>query len=149
MTNTYQWVIKKMDVIPNFSGYSDYVFRVYWDYVGTNPDYITSKIENYNEFNFVSDTYVDYNNLTEEEVTVWLESSNNIELLQSIIDNNIENIINPPIINLPLPWEPVPTTTTTTEPPPTTTTTTEEPTTTTTTEPPLIEETTTTTTEQV
>ena len=67
------------------------------------------------------------------------EEYNDITNLQLIISKKIEDIINPPIINLPLPWV----TTTTTEPPPiieeTTTTTTTEP-------PPIIEETTTTTT---
>jgi hypothetical protein len=141
--NTYNWNIKLMDTIPSFDGYEDFVTRVYWDYIGVNESGVSSKVEGYSEWNVVNEpNFISYADITLEDVTNWLEEYNDTNNLQSIITKKIEDIINPPIINLPLPWV----TTTTTEPPSTTTTTTEEPTTTTTTEPP-IEETTTTTTE--
>jgi hypothetical protein len=145
--NTYNWNIKLMDTIPLFDGYQDFVTRVYWDYIGVDENGISSKVEGYTEWNVVNEpNFILYGDITLEDVTNWLEEYNDMNNLQSIITKKIEDIINPPIINLPLPWV----TTTTTEPPSTTTTTTEETTTTTTTtEPPPIEETTTTTTEQV
>jgi len=133
MANTYNWNIKLMDTIPLFDGYENFVTRVYWDYIGVDDNGITSKVEGYNEWNVVNQpNYVLYSSITQEIVVGWLAEYNDTNNLQSIISKKIEDIINPPIINLPLPWIPEPTTTTTTEPI-STTTTTEEITTTTTT----------------
>jgi hypothetical protein len=132
MANTYNWNIKLMDTIPLFDGYENFVTRVYWDYIGINDNGITSKVEGYTEWNVVNQpSYVLYSGITQEIVVGWLEEYNDTNNLQLIISKKIEDIINPPIINLPLPWIPEPTTTTTTEPISTTTTTTELTTTTT------------------
>jgi hypothetical protein len=124
MANTYNWNIKLMDTIPLFDGYENFVTRVYWDYIGVDDNGITSKVEGYTEWNVVNEpNFILYSGITQEIVVGWLEEYNDTNNLQSIITKKIEDIINPPIINLPLPWTQEPTTTTTTEPISTTTTT--------------------------
>lgn len=125
--NTYIWNIKLMDTIPQLDGYQDFVTRIYWDYHGFNPYGITSFIEGYTEWNQVNEVnFIPYGDITLNDVINWLEDYNDITNLQLIINKKIEDIIYPPIINLPFPWEPFPTTTTTTELPPIEETTTTE-----------------------
>ena len=125
MANRYNWNIKFMDIIPSIDGYENFVTRIYWDYIGINENGISSKIEGYTEWNEVDKPhFVFYNDITLEIATTWLEEYNDTNNLQSIIDKKIDDIVNPPIINLPLPWTQEPTTTTTTIEEITTTTTT-------------------------
>ena len=107
MANTYNWNIKLMDVIPSFDGYENFVTRVYWDYIGVDDNGITSKIEGYTEWNVVNQSdYILYSGITLEIVNNWLEGYNDTNNLQSIISKKIEDMINPPIVNLPFPWIP-------------------------------------------
>jgi hypothetical protein len=123
MANTYNWNIKLMDTIPLFDGYENFITRVYWDYIGIDDNGITSKVEGYTEWNVVNQpNYVLYSGITQEIVIGWLSEYNDTNNLQSIISKKIEDIINPPIVNLPFPWTQEPTTTTTTQPTTTTTT---------------------------
>jgi hypothetical protein len=123
MANTYNWNIKLMDTIPLFDGYENFITRVYWDYIGVDDNGITSKVEGYTEWNVVNQpNYVLYSGITQEIVVGWLAEYNDTNNLQSIISKKIEDIINPPIVNLPFPWTQEPTTTTTTQPTTTTTT---------------------------
>ena len=106
MANTYNWNIKLMDTIPLFDGYENFITRVYWDYIGIDDNGITSKVEGYTEWNVVNQpNYVLYSGITQEIVIGWLSEYNDTNNLQSIISKKIEDIINPPIVNLPFPWE--------------------------------------------
>ncbi len=48
--------------------------------------------------------FTSYLNLTYQQVCTWLEAGLNVSELDASLDSQIENIINPPIVNLPLPW---------------------------------------------
>ena len=53
-----------------------------------------------------SDTdFTAYEDLTYEQVCAWLSSGLNVEAIDSNLEAQIENLKNPPIINLPLPWD--------------------------------------------
>jgi len=120
MANIYSWTIKQMDIIPNFNGFTNFVTRIYWDYNGINENNTSNTITGYVEFNNrSSDPYVEYGNITEEEVIGWVETHTNVSELQNIISQKIYNIENPPIVNLPFPWIPSPTPTPTSSETPT------------------------------
>ena len=109
MANTYTWSIKQLDTIPDFNGFVNFVTRVFWVYTGVDEIGTTSKVEGYTEYNQRStDPYIEYSALTESEVTTWLEETRGSSDLKIIIDNKINEILNPPIIVLPLPWVPEP-----------------------------------------
>jgi len=110
MANTYNWEITQMDTIPNFNGFINFVTRVYWRYIGTNENNTSSSITGYVEFNNRSDNpYIEYDNITEEEVINWIETHSSVEEMRSIITQKISDIENPPIVNLYFPWIPSPT----------------------------------------
>jgi hypothetical protein len=53
-----------------------------------------------------SDTdFTAYDDLTFDQVCEWLVAGNNVEAMELNLDTQIENLKNPPIVNLPLPWD--------------------------------------------
>lgn len=109
MANTYRWYINSLETYPTFDGYDLFVTKVNWRYNATNENGVTSNIEGMTTFNSVNDTiehpYVLYTNLTENEVTEWLDEYNDIISLREKLDILIDEQVNPVIVTLPLPWE--------------------------------------------
>jgi hypothetical protein len=46
-----------------------------------------------------------YPDLTQAQVEGWLDAGLDVPTIDANLDKQIENIINPPIIVLPLPWQ--------------------------------------------
>lgn len=53
--------------------------------------------------------FIPYQDLTQEQVDLWLDAGLNVASLDSYLDTQIEKQVNPPIVQLPLPWVPTPT----------------------------------------
>ena len=105
MTNTYSWFIYEMETYPMFNGFPNFVSKIRWKYTAASEDGFSSNIEGMNTFNQESGNgYIDYYSLTESEVFLWLDSTNDIFQLQSRLDVIIEEKRNPPVVVLPLPW---------------------------------------------
>ncbi len=107
MANNYFFEINKMDVIPSLNGLTHIVDTVYWKYYGV--DEITNNIASVGWSTKLTgvteNTFINYNDLTQNVVESWLENVLNIDDLKIMVDNKIELLNNPPIINLPIPWE--------------------------------------------
>jgi hypothetical protein len=110
-----------MDCTPSLDGLTDVVSTVHWRYQGTTEDGITSEI-----YGIISvgqpnpSNFVDYNNLTFQQVSSWLESIYSQEIpleegqteikktqlssMKKIIEDKINLILNPSVITLPLPF---------------------------------------------
>ena len=117
MTN-YNWVINQMDTKPQEDGLMDVVVVVHWtrtaeEFVGGEPINVSS----YGTMGCGTPSATDftaYPDLTYEQVCGWLDAGLDKTAIDLGLQQQIDNIINPPIIVLPLPWLPEPTTTTTT-----------------------------------
>jgi hypothetical protein len=100
----YNWHINELEVIPSINGLTNVIKKIKFTYVA--KDDIHSA--------WIRDTYVcpspndndftTYNDLTEDQVSAWLEGGLDLSSLQSSLIEQIENQKNPPIVNLPLPW---------------------------------------------
>lgn len=101
---TYKWIIYSLNVIPSFEGYNNFVTIINWRYNATSDSGITANIEGQTTFNKVCDSFIDYNNLTENEVINWIESTEDIASLKEKLDSAINEKINPQIVSLPIPW---------------------------------------------
>jgi hypothetical protein len=102
---TYNWVISQLDTAPQSEGLTDVVKVVHWRYVGEDADY---RAEIYSTYSCPSPSATDftaYPDLTEADVIGWLEAGLDVQSLKDGIDAQIENQKNPPIVNLPLPWQ--------------------------------------------
>lgn len=105
MANTFTWGIRQMDTIPDFNGYTNFVTRVHWTYIATDENGISANLVGYFEFNSIPNDYVDYSSLTNEEVVSWCETYTNVSELQDILNKKVYDIVNPPVVVLPLPWD--------------------------------------------
>jgi hypothetical protein len=104
----YKWVINQMNCVPKEGQLTDVVSVVHWrrtatKLVGAEPIivsvYGSMACDSPSETDFTA-----YADLTYEQICDWLDAGLNAEDLDANLDNQIENIINPPIVTLPLPW---------------------------------------------
>ena len=106
---TYNWVINELSTAPSDDGLTDVVKVVHWtrtaeQFVGGEPILVSS----YGTMNCTTPSETDftaYPDLTYEQVCGWLENGLDTETIDLNLDKQIENIINPPIIVLPLPFQ--------------------------------------------
>jgi hypothetical protein len=108
MATTYQWVINQMETKPKDDGLTDVVVVVHWTrtaetFCGGEPinvsSYGTMGCETPSSIDFTA-----YPDLTYEQVCSWLDNGLDVTAIDKGLDQQIENIINPPIVVLPLPW---------------------------------------------
>ena len=105
---TYNWVVNQLDTKPKEDGLTDVVSVVHWtrtaeQYVGAEPINVSS----YGTMGCTTPSETDftaYPDLTFEQVCSWLDAGLDVTAIDLGLDGQIENIINPPIIVLPLPW---------------------------------------------
>jgi hypothetical protein len=119
----YNWVILNLDTAPSDDGLTDVVKVIHWSREGRTivdaKEYVADTFSSYNCSSPNPTDFTAYLDLTKEQIISWLEAGIDVEKQDAIIAQKLENQINPPIVNLPLPWtEKTTTTTTTTEIPP-------------------------------
>ena len=107
MANTYKWVISQLECYPQHEGHNDVVFTVNWrrqatdglhnaDIYGSQPVTLDAEAP-----------FTPYADLTFDQVVGWLESALGAETLAAqivMLDQQIANQINPPVVSPPLPW---------------------------------------------
>jgi hypothetical protein len=105
---TFKWVVSQMDTAPSEDGLTDVVKTVHWRYQAEQVDGDkTYNAEVYGAMVCATPSDMDftaYDDLTFDQVCEWLVAGNNVEAMESNLDTQIENLKNPPIVNLPLPW---------------------------------------------
>lgn len=105
---TYKWIINQMDTKPTEDGLTDVVVTVHWtreaeQYVGGEPILVSS----YGTMGCATPSSTDftaYPDLNYEQVCGWLDAGLDVASIDLGLANQIENVINPPIIVLPLPF---------------------------------------------
>jgi hypothetical protein len=101
---TYNWVINQMDTKPTEDGLTDVVVIVHWTREAQQDEI---KVSSYGTMSCETPSGTDftaYADLTYEQVCSWLDAGLNVEEIDLGLDKQIEDIINPPIVNLPLPF---------------------------------------------
>jgi hypothetical protein len=108
MSTTYQWIINELSTAPSEDGLTDVVKVVH--YTRTAEQYVGGEPINVSCYGSMacqtpsSTDFTAYPDLTYEQVCGWLDAGLNVEAIDLGLDGQIENIINPPIIVLPLPF---------------------------------------------
>ena len=128
MEIVYSWAIEQMQEVPQQGPLTDVVINISWRRFGTTV--VDDKEYQAGAFGFFvcsqpsGTDFTPYEDLTREQVIGWLEAGLDVEAINLNLIAQLNDQINPPVVILPLPWEPTTTTTTstTTEPPVTTTT---------------------------
>ena len=103
------WVISQLDSIPSIDGMDKVISVIH---------YRAQKQYQEDVIHFTADTYgalcveapheasfTPYDEVTKEMVEGWLESSLDCEAIEANLDAQIQNFLNPPIVNFGLPWQ--------------------------------------------
>ena len=98
------WVINQMDTKPTEDGLTDVVVVIHWSRIATQDEIVVSSYGTMNCTTPSETDFTAYPDLTQAQVEGWLENGLDTETIDLNLDKQIENIINPPIIVLPLPW---------------------------------------------
>jgi len=112
MATNYFWIISSMDTAPSEDGLIDVVKTVHWRRDAKEID---------GDKTYYGDVYgamgcsapdpmayTPYADLTFDQVCTWLEANLDTAALDMALDSQIANQKNPPIVQLPLPWQPQP-----------------------------------------
>ena len=117
MTTTYNWVISQMQTKPQEGNLIDVVVKVYWMRKATAIDgNKTYYAETFDVMQCATPSETDftaYPDLTFEQVCGWLDAGIDVAVIDEYLDSQIDAQANPPLVILPNPWIPIPTTTTT------------------------------------
>ena len=94
-----------MNCVPQEGNLLDIVQTVHWTREATQGDikvsvYGSMACQTPSETDFTA-----YPDLTYEQVCSWLDAGLDVPALDANLDGQIENIINPPVITLPLPFQ--------------------------------------------
>lgn len=107
---TYKWKIQKLEYYTHKNGYDQVVHCIHWVLIGTDEDnhtYATFGAQTLNNIDLDPNKYVAFEDLTEEQVILWLEESlgqDRIRESQNTIETQIHNMINPPNVLADPPW---------------------------------------------
>jgi hypothetical protein len=105
----YKWKINALDCVPKEGQMTDVVSIVHWSriadtFLGAEP----LQVSIYGTMNCATPSETDftaYPDLTYDQICQWLDAGLNVAELDANLDSQIENIINPPIVTLPLPFQ--------------------------------------------
>lgn len=104
MATVFTWVIERLDCNPAVGEFSNVVVTAYWRCNGSDGEYVSTTYGSCS-FSTPGEPFVNYQDLTQEEVLNWCWSNGVDKLFQeSIVDSAIQSQINPPVITMPLPW---------------------------------------------
>lgn len=103
----YKIKIQKLEYIPTYNNYEKVVNKVYWNYEATKG-IISTGIGGSTDLTPPKSIFVPFDNLQEDIVIGWISGSLDINNLQSTLNNSIDNIENPKIVQSDPPWIPMP-----------------------------------------
>jgi hypothetical protein len=95
--------INKLEYVSTYNTYEKVVNKVYWNYEATKGT-ISSGIGGSTDLTPPKFIFVPFDNLQEDIVIGWISGSLDIDNLQSTLNNSIDNIENPKIIQSNPPW---------------------------------------------
>ena len=107
MTIEYTWNITQLDCVPITDTISDYVVQAHYEVVGDDGTYkggVTGTASF--EVDTTQPSYVPYADITKAEAIAWTQSAlgEQVVMIKSSIDDQIQKQITPHTVTLPLPW---------------------------------------------
>ena len=103
-----QWVISSLQCKPKEENMDDVVIIVDWrrtcNETINDKSYYADVYGSYSCTQPSPDDFTPYDQLTYNQVCLWLDNGLDVEALDLNLDGQIENQVNPPIVVLPLPF---------------------------------------------
>lgn len=85
MTTTYAWKIISEDVLTEYEGYSEYIYKLTWEYTGTDGQY-TATVSGSTDFVTPREPYIPFSQVTNDDKIAWLNEFANVGLLKDDVD---------------------------------------------------------------
>lgn len=101
------WSVTKMECIAEAAGVQNVVSTIHWRLAGTDGIHSCEINGGINAPINFDEPLVPYDDLTEEQVIGWAKAAMGAEQVaayESAIDQHIADLMNPPIVSNPLPW---------------------------------------------
>jgi hypothetical protein len=108
MANTKKWVIAALDCKPSVDTMTDVVAVVHWRKQAT--EVVGDKTYTADMYGACqvglpdAETFISFEDLTEEEVITWLEATLDVAAIDSALDAQIDTQKNPPVVTKKAPW---------------------------------------------
>ena len=103
-----QWIISSMEIKPKENDLTDVVVVVNWRRSATTiadeKEYFTSVYGAMACQTPSATDFTAYPDLTYEQVCGWLDAGLPVDEIDANLDVQLENLINPPVVTLPLPF---------------------------------------------
>lgn len=117
MAILYKWIVNSMLTAPSDDGLTDVVKSISWTRYASEEVQTSEGLKTYvAAFPGVTPcpapdpaNFTPYDELTEAQVDGWLFQLVEWQPLDAQLAQNIQDQINPPVVQLPLPWAPGPT----------------------------------------
>ena len=107
MSNIYTWSVNSLECYPLLQDKNNVVSKVIWTCLKTDGINAAS-FSNSHLFNYVEENaFIPFEQLTNEIVIGWIKKelgTEGVNAVQSNLDNQINNLVNPSIITPDLPW---------------------------------------------
>ena len=104
MSATITWVIEFMQCKPTEGSYIDVVISAGWRCNGIQDAYKATMLGSA-IFPMPEGAFTPYDQLTQEQVLEWVWASGISKVdVEAGVQAQIDNAINPPVVQLPLPW---------------------------------------------
>lgn len=105
MSATFNWAVLSMSCYPQAEGQTDVVFQVNWMCSGTEGAAGASNGGAAFVTYQAGSPYTPYDQLTQEQVLGWVYASGvNQADVEESVQSQIDERLNPPTVELPLPW---------------------------------------------
>lgn len=105
MATQITWIIEWMKCKPVEGQYTDVVITAGWRCNGTDSGF-DGTVYSSTSFPGPGNPFTPYDQLTEQQVLdwCWTDGGVNKAEVEAIVELQIQNQINPPVVELPLPW---------------------------------------------
>ena len=105
MTATITWSVTAMDAYPQAEGQTDVVFTVHWTCAGVQDTYQSSVYSTCGVTYSSGTPYTPYAQLTQDQVLGWIWAGGvDKAATEAAVQAQIDNLINPPVVQPALPW---------------------------------------------
>jgi hypothetical protein len=101
----FTWVISQLDSIPSIDGMDKVISVIHWRAQKQEGEFIADKWGDLSVDAPHEASFTPYDEVTKEMVEGWLEAGLDCEAIEANLDAQIQNFLNPPIVNYGLPWQ--------------------------------------------